>query len=346
MPSQRYRRAVSSKGFTLVEIIIAIGLGALIASGILHIYNGSRQTSTLSNSLTDIQTNARFAMELLTPDIRLAGFQGCADANQIFLNSSNGHILADLSPTEDLFRDSLRGFETTDEQWATDSFLANTFAGNNATPGSDVLTVMHASPDAVALNAAMITDRDAISLANNPMAFSSGDLLLIASCANAHLFRASAVDNNDLATHIFHDTSHNSSAGLGATYDERAALHRFEVNTYFIAPDNSGTPTLFRQDSNGDVEALIQGAENMQVLYGQRNSSGLRYVSADDPSLVMSEVVSIQLALLIRSQQPVLPTAGPTSIAALNETIAIDQASDRRLRRVVTTTIQIRNRRG
>lgn len=62
------------RGFTLVEIMIAITIGLLMVAGILQISSASKESSRLQRNMGFIQENMRSAMEILGSDIRRAGF--------------------------------------------------------------------------------------------------------------------------------------------------------------------------------------------------------------------------------------------------------------------------------
>ncbi len=63
-------------GFTLIEIMIAITIGLVMLAGILQISQANKESSRLQRNMGFVQENMRIAMELLTRDIRMAGFNG------------------------------------------------------------------------------------------------------------------------------------------------------------------------------------------------------------------------------------------------------------------------------
>jgi len=69
-------------GFTLIEIMIAITIGLVMLAGVLQISQANKESSRLQRNMGFVQENMRIAMELLTRDIRMAGFNG-ALANPI-----------------------------------------------------------------------------------------------------------------------------------------------------------------------------------------------------------------------------------------------------------------------
>lgn len=64
-------------GMTLIEIMIALLIGAFLLGGVLQIFVGSKQTNRMQEGLSRLQENGRFAMDFLAKDIRMAGYWGC-----------------------------------------------------------------------------------------------------------------------------------------------------------------------------------------------------------------------------------------------------------------------------
>lgn len=70
----RYRHQT---GMTLIEIMIALLIGAFLLGGVLQVFLGSKQTYRMQENLSRLQENGRFAMEFLSKDIRMAGYWDC-----------------------------------------------------------------------------------------------------------------------------------------------------------------------------------------------------------------------------------------------------------------------------
>jgi type IV pilus assembly protein PilW len=60
-------------GVGLVEIMIALVIGLVLIAGASKIFLDGKQTYRLQDAQSRLQENARFALELLTNDIRMAG---------------------------------------------------------------------------------------------------------------------------------------------------------------------------------------------------------------------------------------------------------------------------------
>lgn len=64
-------------GMTLIEIMIALLIGAFLLGGVMQIFVSSQQTNRMQENLSRLQENGRFAMEFISKDIRRAGYWGC-----------------------------------------------------------------------------------------------------------------------------------------------------------------------------------------------------------------------------------------------------------------------------
>jgi len=129
---------------------------------------------------------------------------------------------------------------------------------------------------------------------------------------------------------------------------------RFEANAYFVGPNTRNGLSLFALDTTtnpiGNPIELIEGVENLQVMYGERQAnSQIRYLSANAITN-WSNVVSAQIGLLVasadlaasdndaRTYQIAGTTIGPAGAAT-----DLNHASDRRVRMEFNTTVQLRN---
>ncbi|MFV2060337.1 MAG: PilW family protein [Gammaproteobacteria bacterium] len=62
------------KGVNLIELTIAMAIGAIILLGITSVYSSSKKANTVQNGLSRVQESGRFVLEFLTRDIRMAGY--------------------------------------------------------------------------------------------------------------------------------------------------------------------------------------------------------------------------------------------------------------------------------
>jgi type IV pilus assembly protein PilW len=74
---QRQRRRQhgrTARGFTFVEIMIAMALGLFLIGGLLTLVQAMRRTSTNQSGLSQLQDNERMAMQLITDVVQSTGY--------------------------------------------------------------------------------------------------------------------------------------------------------------------------------------------------------------------------------------------------------------------------------
>ena len=102
----------SNLGFTLIELLVGLSLGVFIIGVAFIYFVSSAQTFKVQTNESLIQENARFALEVLTQNLRLAG-----------LNPSNDVLLAQNLGTG---LDALSSFCSADEQGLADGDSGST----------------------------------------------------------------------------------------------------------------------------------------------------------------------------------------------------------------------------
>ncbi|MDD1610693.1 MAG: prepilin-type N-terminal cleavage/methylation domain-containing protein, partial [Methylococcaceae bacterium] len=68
-----FRTTAPQRGFTLIELMIAMLIGVFLMAGILQIFSSAKQAYRLQENLSRLQENGRFAMDYLTKGVRMAG---------------------------------------------------------------------------------------------------------------------------------------------------------------------------------------------------------------------------------------------------------------------------------
>lgn len=92
---------MKSRGFTLVEWLIAMLIGVFLVGGGLSIFVASRATTEDAFDQSELQENGRIAMRMLTQDLKWAGFWGdytgspMATGQGVMLSSGSTVLAAD-----------------------------------------------------------------------------------------------------------------------------------------------------------------------------------------------------------------------------------------------------------
>ncbi len=67
-------KVTQQRGMTLVELLIAMGLGIFLMAGVIQVFLGSQQTFTTINAQSHMQENGRFAMDFMARILRHGGY--------------------------------------------------------------------------------------------------------------------------------------------------------------------------------------------------------------------------------------------------------------------------------
>lgn len=363
MMKNQYPVGRSQAGLSLVELMVALALSTTLILGIFTVYFDSSQTSRVSSALARIQESGRIAIDIMARDMRMVGYQGCADPNNIRMN-----IIADNPPTEDFFSTTLRGWEVENGSWADDEEdLNNTPIEAAAIVGSDVIAIQRGETVDVQLSGNMDNTNANIQVGGPEVStFDQNDIVLLSDCENADLFRISSNPDSETWAHA---EGVNSDNRLGQAYSDSASVMRFSSTIYYVADTgrtdsrgNSiralyrGTDNLMNESSPPpaqafQVEELVEGVESLQIEYGEQvGANNVRYRPADEVD-EMTRVVAVRMGLLISDAEPVRDTVDTGTYALPSETITstsgvgtVTHPEDQRLRRVFSNTVALRNR--
>jgi type IV pilus assembly protein PilW len=245
----RYR-PVAARGWTLVELLVAMALSLLVLAGIAQIYLAAKRSYDIQTNLAEIQDVGRYVTELLTRDIRMAGYWDLMDINRATGGPPGSLTVLSPPPTG--------GCSTGNTDWGRmvtqKIFGINDTAPASSTPAynciatsdwlqGDVLTVRYADPVAIPAAGPFTNTRLYIRTAPFQGSVTVGDP--------------------------------NGNAQNTVT-DPVYADHALVAHTYYVAapiPTSCGTVPVFARktlDSNGSPrkESLVNGVEQLQFQYG------------------------------------------------------------------------------
>ncbi len=231
-----------SLGFTVVELVVAMTIGLFVVGGASAAYVFNQRTrAELERGSRQVE-NGRYAMQLLSDELRHAGYLG-------ELNPRGLAAPAALPAACENSVDELRAALTLSIQ-GVDNASAVPSCLSDVRTGTDILVIRRAST--------------CVAGSTGCTAFSAGHPhIQVSRCASESAvarFKLSALASDLDRTNRDCNTA--------------AAVHRFLARIYFIANNNlpgDGIPTLKRAELSGigwNIEALVEGIENLQIDYG------------------------------------------------------------------------------
>ena len=76
------------RGFTLIELVIVVGLLGLVMAAVYSLYGTHLKAAYSQAEVVDVQQNLRVAMDTISRDIRMAGVMIAAGTNQTFASTA------------------------------------------------------------------------------------------------------------------------------------------------------------------------------------------------------------------------------------------------------------------
>lgn len=70
----------NEKGFTLVELLVAMAVGSIVLAGIAMAYRGQQRSALVQDQVSAMQQNLRASMQLMEREIRMAGYDPAGSA--------------------------------------------------------------------------------------------------------------------------------------------------------------------------------------------------------------------------------------------------------------------------
>lgn len=348
------------RGLTLVELMVSLVLSLVLMLGAMQLFSGSKQTYQLSDSLARVQENGRFALDLLSRDIRQAGFTGCIAAPDFsnLLNLTTPPA-ADEWPYN--FQRPLFGFDGDNATFPTGAASGSPGAVWTATnaDGEVADSVVALFADSTEVFEVIDDPADAaaaVSIA--PVAgLTAGQIMLITDCSRSALFEATSVSTTALNTSIGHatgtgnpgnceNTLHNSCGSgveislLKPYNSEVSRVSLMQASGYYIGDTTrlnvagNAIPALYRQSLTANTAAadrlrrdeLVEGVSDLQITYGiapANSRSADRFVRADEMAAAdWARVVAVRIDLTVQSvTEPGLSKDFSTTVAVRNRTL-------------------------
>ena len=329
-------------GVTLVELMVSLGVGALLMIGTVTVYMNSRTAFTVNESLARLQENARYAFDVLEPEIRMAHYWG--------LTSRTNKIQNRASPAEPT-PVGLGVINDCGFNWSINLDL-EVSGSNNGYPwgancGGPFGAGAMATSDTLEIRR---VSEDSLVLLNNGVIY-----LQTVRARDGLLFTGNAIPPGYTVT----DSQTHALFARGFYVSQDSSLSR---------PGNQ-VPSLRMKNLVGallgpsvvDAE-IIPGVQDMQIQFGVDTSpvgSGVaggrgsvnRYVAPGDPIITPgaigflpnAEIIAVRIWLLLRAENPENGFTDTNNYVYADQNIAAPNDQFRRL--LVSKTIYLRNAR-
>lgn len=350
---------MSQRGLTLVEMMVAIVISLILTAGVIQIFLGNKQTYNFHEALSRNQEGGRYAMEVLSRDIRMAGFTGCPVTDRVANTLNN----ADTSWWANFAANQFRGYDGTDNTFPARSF--GTAPGDRVS-GTDAFVMIGGGETAYTIVQHQVTS--AQFKLNQLHNMQNGSIAMACDANQVSIMQLTNVNASNVT--MVHNTGAgsgnpgNCTKGLGFPtvcttngtpyqYGPDASFVEFIPRAYYVGVSSTGqgrslwrvrtTVNAATSSTVLSAEELVEGLEDMHLLYGVDTTGNGRvnsYVNAASVTDWQS-VLSVRLSLLMVSGQGNVTGGVAQSVVFRDADLT---SADRRLRNVFTTTVGIRNR--
>ncbi|HYN53937.1 MAG TPA: PilW family protein [Methylotenera sp.] len=293
----------NQQGFSLVELMISIAIGLLLLAALSTLFVNQSRTRAELDKENRMIDNGRYSLDILSENLRLAGFYGEYDLSSSSLPATwpNNPCSTTASAIGDSLLLHVQGYNAASATSAVAS--PPTCVPSTIKNGSDILVMRRAQTTAIAAAAAVAnTTYLQVSLCT-PTTGSESPFILATAPATYNLSKKTC-------------TAVNSGPS--------ADLRRFLVQIYYVDSNNvagDGVPTLKMAElgpaNTFTSTPLVEGIEYMQIDYGidgvDTNADGILdanidgvadgvYVSCSACTADQwSHVVSVKINILARN---------------------------------------------
>ena len=312
-------------GFTLIEILVAVGLAGILMTVMFTMFRTSQRSYTTQDEVAEMQQNLRVAMMYVSRDLRMAGL--------------GGNLLSEMVPSVQVFTGEVSAWN-----------MNKAFTIINSDVGPDQIDIFYGSitdGEYVATTTKPMADASAELVVTDPDEFQEGDAVVITDGLSAALFVVSSVEvalkklGHDSAGSIYNPPAGFNAFPTGGGYSIGARVYNFgklHWVRYYIDQTDPFHPKLMADYHDGQPDVVIaDGIEDMQLYYYLKDGT-----ETDDPTGKEDDIRAVRITFVARTNkedqftkrfnQPVIEDHDPG---------AAPQDGYRRM--VLSSTIQCRN---
>ena len=139
------------KGFTLVELLVAMAVAGIAMTGIYSVYYSQQKSHTAQEEVAEMQQNLRAAMYFMAKDIRMAGCNPTGTASAGFVTANSNDIRFTMDTHGQATTDAPNGTINNDEDiryyLSGNDLIRETGDGSGATVAENIQALSFAYLD-------------------------------------------------------------------------------------------------------------------------------------------------------------------------------------------------------
>lgn len=307
---QQRGRSRRARGFTMIELMVAMLLGLIVIGGVSSVFLAGQQTYRANEALSDVENGSRTAFEMLTRDLRDVGFTGCDNSSGRVANVINSNTVLWYAN----WALPLQGYDDASK----DPALLN-ITGNG---------VPIAKQSSVSVLGTVSSDVSVGALSGSPTSFNinaastqlaAGQIIMVCDFDHATLLQIGSYSGTSVGyTTSATPAPGNCSTGLGYptscggagnayTFLPNARINLLTAADWYIGKNPLGGNSLYRLPvtfsaagaSVGTPQEMVRNVQSMQITYLQ--TSGTGFVNAAAVATNWPSVTAAQVTFTVNS---------------------------------------------
>ena len=365
------------KGFSLVELMVAIAIGLVVLAGIVTVFVAQRQVYGTATAQASIQNAENAIAAMVAPAVRGAGFAGCGAFSTTGSIINSGSLAYNFSApmfgydasTPMAGLNAANGGNAGDWTPALDSTLAGL-----PEAGSDVLVVGGELPGTIPVPVTNIVGNSGqLSIQSQPFPPPStatvqpGMIGAVSDCSKSiafTIFAQAAAHSQPIVVQHNQGTGSNKQADFAPNFPQGSQFVLMQQEAFYVGQGPGGQSALYGavmmcgqwqslsvlatgcSNGNGSSasppQPLVSGVDNMQILYGIGSGGVIQQWVNASAVTNWAQVYAVRMGFLIEGPLGSAPPgANQTSWPVLDATVKVP--ADTRLRHVYVMTLSIRN---
>ncbi len=284
------------KGVTLVELMISLVLGVVLSSACIQAFLTTKQLFIKQNAIARIQENARVIAIVLGEAIEASGSLGCTT----FAQEHSIAIANNINAQEMLLLPRSRVLGIAQESILPQLILAR------ISPQSNLVAIK--SVDKLQPVISIDPKQNMVTI-KGKFDYEKDKIMVISDCAHSVFAKAKAVSHQKGKTFISFASLTNEleqlSFSKNITIGELASQLYYIGNTHRVNSNGQQVDALYMSDFNGRTLELVEGVEQMKILYGVSDGNKIHYVTQENVSDWLA-IVKVRVSLLLTSIEDTL----------------------------------------
>lgn len=336
-------KLVHQRGLSVVEIMIAMVLASLLTIGLFQIFSSNNFTFRMTESIARTQESGRIARDILSREIRGAGYFGCNKEN----------VVNNLDETDEDYDSDRHSFDieapvSSDPADRPAAAVAGTHfirVSGMESAGVEVTTLGPETSASIKVSGAGDIKR--------------GDIIAISDCSGTDIFQVSNIQQGGSNVTLVANSGEGAPGNnfidngcvncLSNSYGAGAQILRPYNRTLYIGISNAtGERALMSVEPGQSPIELVEGVYDMRIRMGLSNTSNNPVSQWVEPTgaVTWKDVRAVEVSLLIRSREGNLFDSAQSLCFpawADCDTGPNFQAPDKHMYRVYTFTTNVRN---